>query len=199
MDRINIFGASGHAKVIINILQLNNCKIATLYDDKAPYQLLGFDVEKLTNYTTKTPFIIAIGDNKIRKKIATTLLTKNSFSKAIHPSAIIDDTTIIEHGTVIMANAIVNSSSKIGKHCIINTGAIIEHDSIINDYVHISPRATLCGNVHIGEGTQIGAGAVILPNINIGKWAIIGAGSVVIKDIPDNVTVVGNPARIINK
>ncbi len=50
----------------------------------------------------------------------------------------------------------------------------------------------------MGEGTHIGIGACVLPNINIGKWSIIGAGAVVIEDVPDNVIVVGNPAKVIN-
>jgi len=199
MDKINIFGVSGHAKVILDTLQVTQNKIGTLYDDRAPYSFLDYKVIKPSFIDAKNSFIIAIGNNKTRKKIATTLLAANSFGKAIHPSAIIANSAMINAGTVVMAKAIINASSKIGKHVIINTGSIIEHDCIINDYIHISPSATLCGNVHIGEGTQIGAGAIILPNINIGKWAIIGAGSVVIKDVPDNVTVVGNPARIIKK
>ena len=53
------------------------------------------------------------------------------------------------------------------------------------------------GRVDVGDDVFIGAGAIILPNVKIGNRVIIGAGSVVAKDIPDNVVVVGNPARII--
>ena len=67
----------------------------------------------------------------------------------------------------------------------------------MSDYVHISPNATLCGGVNVDEGTHIGAGVVIIPGIKIGKWVKIGAGAVIIKNVPDRVTVVGNPGRII--
>jgi len=200
MDKVNIFGASGHAKVIMNILKLNKIAIRNLYDDRAPFELLGYNVLSLDNNLTKTSkFIVAIGNNGIRRKIVEDVLNKVSFAVAIHPNATIDTTSFLGNGTVVMANCVINASVQIGKHCIINSAAVIEHDCIIEDYVHVSPNATLCGNVRIGAETHIGTGAIIIPNIEIGKNVTIGAGAVVIKNIPDNVTIVGNPARIIKK
>ena len=194
-----LYGASGHAKVIIDILQKNNIKISSIIDDnKNITKILGYSVNQQINNFNNQKMIISIGNNKIRKSI-TEKLKHTNYGTAIHPKSIIDKTAIIEKGTVIMANAIINSSAKIGKHCIINSNSVIEHDCVINNFAHISPSATLCGNVTIGEGTHIGAGATIIPNIKIGKWCIIGAGSVVIKNIPDNTTVVGNPARTIKQ
>jgi acetyltransferase EpsM len=70
---------------------------------------------------------------------------------------------------------------------------------LIGDYVHIAPGAILCGNVEVGEGSFIGAGSTIMQGIKIGKWAVIGAGSVVVRDIPDHVTALGSPCRIIKE
>ena len=192
-----LYGASGHAKVIIDILLKSKIIITAIIDDnKNLKSILGFKVYRKQNTKINEELIISIGNNKTRKSISSKL--KNvDYGIAIHPKAIIDKTSSINNGTVIMANAIINSSVKIGKHCIINTNTVIEHDCIINDFAHISPSATLCGNVFIDKGTHIGAGAIINPNIKIGKWCIIGSGSVVIKDIPNNTTVVGNPARVI--
>jgi acetyltransferase EpsM len=67
----------------------------------------------------------------------------------------------------------------------------------LGNYVHVSPNATLCGDVNIGEGAHIGTGAIVIPGIKIGEWVTIGAGAVIIKDVPDKVTVVGNPGRIL--
>src|SRR5690606_8201359 len=89
--------------------------------------------------------------------------------------------------------------AEIGEHCIINSGAVIEHDCKLGNFVHISPKAALAGDVKVGEGTHVGIGAMVIPGINIGKWVTIGAGAVVLKDIPDGVTTVGNPARIIKE
>lgn len=194
-----LYGASGHAKVIMNILELNHQKISRVVDDAAPYQLLGIHVVKpnmMDLQKTKEPMIISIGRNATRKKI-NDLLPNAHFSKAIHPSAIIDKTVVMENGSVVMANACINSSVTIGKHCIINTAANIDHDCVLEDYVHISPNATLSGGVAVGEGTHLGSGAIVIPGIKIGKWATIGAGAVIIRDVPDGATVVGNPGRVL--
>ena len=194
-----LYGASGHAKVIIDILNKNKINISTIIDDNKDLKnVLELKVSPINKITINESVLISIGNNKTRKLISEKL-NAISYGKAIHPNTTIDNTSIIQEGTVVMANTVINSSVNIGKHCIINTNAVIEHDCVIENYVHISPSATLCGNVTVGEGTHIGAGAIVIPNIKIGKWCTIGAGSVVIKDIPDHTTVVGNPARIVKK
>jgi galactoside O-acetyltransferase len=53
--------------------------------------------------------------------------------------------------------------------------------------------------IHIGKNVWLGAGAIILPGVTIGDNSIVGAGSVVTKDVPANVIVVGNPARVLRQ
>lgn len=199
MEIINImylFGASGHAKVIIDILNASNIGIDALIDDNE-------NINELHNYkvlhdtTNASPVIVSIGANLIRKKIVNRL--NCDFGTAIHPSAIISPTAVINEGSVVMQGAIIQSDTIIGKHCIINTRASIDHECIIDDFVHISPGAVLCGNVSVGEGTWIGAGATIVPGVKIGKWSVIGAGAVVTTSQPDNCTIVGVPAKVIKK
>ena len=194
---MKLYGASGHGKVIIRILEDLGLSISKIYDDKAPFKILDYDVSKYDGCENEN-FIISVGNNKTRKKIVDKL--KNaSFAIAAHHSAHVDKTVTLGEGTVIMPGAIINVDSKIGKHCIINTSSSIDHECQLADYVHVSPNATLSGNVTVGEGTHIGSGAVVVPGIKIGKWATIGAGTVIIHDVPDGVTVVGNPGRIIQK
>jgi serine acetyltransferase len=83
----------------------------------------------------------------------------------------------------------------LGNACIINSSAIVEHECLINSGVHIGPGAKLAGLVEVGDYSFIGMGAIILPRIKIGKHVIVGAGAVVTKNVTDNVTVAGNPAR----
>jgi acetyltransferase EpsM len=190
-----LYGASGHSKVIVEILESLSIPVQGLYDDNEAirsiweYKVMpfpgNFDKEK-------DKLIISIGSNTIRKQLAIKLNV--GFGVAIHPGSDISTRTTIGEGTVIMAGVNVNADTKIGKHCIINTNSSVDHDCVLGDYVHISPGATLCGSVKVGEGTHIGAGAVVIPGINIGNWAVIGAGAVVIKDVPDGVIVIGNPA-----
>lgn len=190
-----LYGASGHAKVIIDILKAQGIEVKALIDDNQDLEsLCGYPVIHSAENCSPT-IIISIGNNAVRKKIANQLSC--DFATAIHPSAIISPSAQVAEGTVIMQGAIVQAEAQIGKHCIINTGATVDHECIIGDYAHISPNATLCGNVHVGEGTQIGAGSVVVPNVKIGKWSLICAGSVVTKDIPDYCIAAGNRCKVL--
>lgn len=196
---VYLIGASGHAEVIIEILEKLKVSIGGLQDSNPDLtSLLGYTIhEKFPNSfnPNEDRVIIAIGNNKIRKRI---VLSQNyKFAKAIYPLANISIRTIIGEGTVVMAGVSINSSCKIGNHVIINTNSSIDHNCVLEDYVHVSPNAALAGNVHIGEGSHIGIGVCVIQGITIGKWCTIGAGAVIIKDVPDGVTVVGNPGRII--
>lgn len=191
-----LYGASGHAKVIMDILEANQIKIEGLIDDNPEVnELLGYPV--FHQHNDLSPLIISIGNNQIRRKIVEKLDVE--FGMAIHPSAIVSPKATVGVGTVVMQGAIIQSCVQIGKHCIINTGASVDHECIIGDYVHISPHATLCGNVYVGEGSWVAAGSVVLPGVKIGKWSVIGAGSVVAKDIPDGVLAVGNRCKVLKE
>jgi acetyltransferase EpsM len=198
MSDVCLYGASGHGKVIFDMVQRVGREVFCFIDDNQDIislnNLTVYPSEKVDKLTGKE-FVLSIGNNQVRKEISNQLNV--SFTQIIDPSAVVSNQVDIADGTVVMPRAVINSSAKIGKHCIVNTGAIIEHDCKIEDFVHISPNATITGNVSVGEGTQIGAGAVVLPNVKIGKWSVIGAGAVIIGDIPDNAVVVGNPGKII--
>lgn len=199
MATINLFGASGHAKVIMDIVKAQGDNVGCLYDD-APLckEIHGCKVFKADDKRVEGSLIISIGSNEVRRLISERYQLK--YATAIHPGAIISQSAAIGEGSVVMQGAIIQPDVHIGRHCIINTGATVDHECQIGDYVHISPHATLCGNVKIGDGTWIGAGTIIIPGIKIGKWSVIGAGSVVINDVPDYTTAVGNPCkRIINQ
>lgn len=194
-DCLHLYGASGHAKVIIDILKDTNRNIVCIYDDNPRYAALcGIPV--LKPHDVSGPLLISIGNNFVRKRIAETAGCGFAMP-AIHPSAILSASVSLGKGTVVMQGAVVQQDVSIGSHCIINTSSSVDHECKTGDFVHISPHATLCGNVRVGEGAWIGAGATVLPGISIGRWSIVGAGSVVTRDVPENVVVAGNPARTI--
>lgn len=200
-----IIGAGGHAKVIANIINKSGDIVKGFLDDNIPigttiiketdYKVVGTicDCYKLQEKYKNAEFIIGIGNNFTRKKIAEEY--KLNWYTAIDPSSQIALDVRIGKGTVILANVCINTSAKIGKHCIINTSAIVEHDNIIQDYVHISPNTTLSGTVNVGELTHIGSGTVVKNNINICNNCIIGAGAVVVKDINEQGVYVGIPSK----
>lgn len=195
---IYLYGASGHSKVVIDILEKNNQIISGLIDNNPEIKILkGYpvtqDVRSLD--LPDHEFLISIGSNTIRKRIANSLNVK--YINAIHPQAILSKYVQSGVGIAIMGGAVINADTIIGNHSILNTNCTVDHNCKIGDFVHVSPNAALAGNVQIGEGTHIGVGACVIQGIKIGKWATIGAGAVVIDNVPDYAVVVGNPARII--
>lgn len=188
-----LYGASGHGKVVADILRLNGVEDIIFFDDNPNAKLSGEKVISSRIFNDTDEVIVTVGLNHIRRKIVVNHDTLK-YSSAIHPKGVISNSVEILMGTVVMAGAIINSGSKIGRHVIVNTSAVVDHDCEISDFVHISPNATLCGGVRVGEGTWIGAGAIIKNGITIGSWAVIGAGAVVVSDIPDNQIFVGNPS-----
>ena len=194
MDKVYLYGAGGHGKVIKEIIEACGGKVEAFVDDNLSRdEWAGLpvvhDVEGIEE------MIVSIGNNKTRKMIAGKLDCR--FGVAIHPSAIVSPSATIGEGTVIMPGAIVNADAVIGRHCIVNTGASVGHDCHLEDFCHVAPHATLCGTVHLGEGVWIGAGAVVNPNIEIGEWTVVGSASAVTGNVEPNVTVAGIPARMI--
>jgi len=194
---IYLYGAGGHAKVIIDILECNGKTVTGIFDDDPAKTIWNFPALKFPGIFDPLidKLILSIGNNLTRKQIS--MMIEVDYCTAVHPSAIISRYSFINKGTVVMSGALINADTQVGNHCIINTGASIDHDCILKDFVHISPNATLCGGVCVDECSQIGAGAIVIPGKKIGANVIVGAGTVVISDIPDNTVVVGNPARII--
>ena len=193
--KVYLYGASGHAKVVMDIVRLMGYDVPFLIDDNKSVNELA---EKPVVHSAEglSPIIVTIGNCNIRRKIVEKL-GDCSFLTAFHPISIMADSVQLGEGTVVMAGAILNPYVSVGKHCIINTGASLDHDVTIGDFVHISPHCTLCGEVSVGDGAWIGAGSTVIQGVSIGKNCFIGAGAVVLKDIPDNCLCYGNPARII--
>ena len=193
-----LFGASGHGKVIKDILNANGIDIQAYVDDNIEIEeCYGHKV--LHDTVGLSPMIVSVGVNNVRKDIVQRLRANNrniEFGIAIHPSAVISPSAKIGEGTVVMAGAVINASAVIGKHCIVNTGATVDHDCVIGDYCNIAPGVNISGGTHIGECTWVGVGSCVIQSIEIGKNCMIGAGSVVVRNIPDDVTAYGNPARI---
>ena len=206
-DGLFIPGASGHAKVIIDMVRkAGQYRIIGLFDDNEERRGTFFQgieiLGKLDLLDTMEPkrALIAIGSNDARLRIANHLSSVGySFPVCLHPSAVIGEDVIIGEGTVVMANAVINPGSRIGKHCIINTAATVDHDNTIEDFVHLSPGCHLAGNVTVCLGAHCGTGVSAIPGTRIGRQTIVGAGAVVVNDIPDGCTAVGVPAKVIKK
>ncbi|MBQ0151713.1 MAG: acetyltransferase [Chryseobacterium sp.] len=205
-----IIGAKGFAKEVLEICHQNkDLENLAFFDDVNP-EVSGllynkFPILKSTdeakNYfnTVDNRFTIGIGNPKLREILVNKFINLGGIlHSTISPKANIGSYDIvIETGANILDGAIISNSVTIGKAPIIYYNAIITHDCAIGDYVEISPAVKILGRVKIGDYTQLGSNCTILPDISIGNNVIIGAGSVVTKNIPDNCTAVGVPAKVI--
>ena len=202
-----VIGASGHAKVVIDIIEKEGkYSIAGLIDHALPkgqiffnYEVIGKDedLDVLIQGDAIKGCIVAIGDNFIREKVVKKLINIKkdiTFISAIHPSAQIGRNVKIGVGSVIMAGAIINSDSSIGDFTIINTKVSIDHDNIIGDFSSIAPGATLGGNVRVGNWSTVSLGVNVIHGIKIGNCSLVGAGSLVLKNVNDNCVSFGHPS-----
>ena len=194
--KVILIGASGHGKVIFDIVRAQGDTVIGFLDDRASGICCGVPVLGSVGTAENYPeaeFIISIGSNAVRKKIAERLNVR--WATAIHPSAVISPSANIGEGTVVMANAVVQADAVVGKHCILNTACVVEHENKIGDYVHLSPRAALGGNVIVGSETHIGIGACVRNNITICESCTVGAGAAVVKNLEESGVYIGVPAR----
>lgn len=207
MKRLAILGASSHGKVIADAALLSDWDDVVFYDDAWPnlktngsWSVVGDTKTLLKNVGEIDGVIVAIGDNSIREKKSFQLKQASlPLVSVIHPNAIISKYAKIGTGCFFAASAVVNADATIGEFVIINTAAVIEHDCFIGDACHVSPSASLAGGVVLGERSWVGINATVRQLVKFGDDVLVGAGSVVIKDVQSGITVVGNPAKILER
>jgi acetyltransferase EpsM len=148
-------------------------------------------------------YITAVGDNRARADVVRRVERLGAANltpwTAQHATAIVGDTVEVGAGTCLGPGAIVTANVTIGEHCILNANSSVSHGSELARFVNVNPGASICADVTLGEGCYIGAGATVTGDVQIGAWSVIGAGSVVTEDVPAHVTVVGAPARIVQR
>lgn len=211
MKRVVIIGAGGHGR-----------EVAEIVDHQSRIQgavtFLGFVVEDfrlIEDVNNGIPLlgdwswfegadrhdlavVCAVGDPEARKRIVERADSAGlPFANAISPLAYISPDAEISPGVMIFPYAVVSAHTFIGDHAIINTGATIGHDTRVGRYATVSPGVHVGGNVSLGEGCYLGVSSSVIQRTSVGSWTVIGAGAVVIREVPDNVTAVGVPAKVI--
>lgn len=202
MKPILIFGSGGHAKVVIDLINMIGgydivgcISFETGSVEGVP--IIGTDEDAARILERRQIAIaVALGSNSLRLRIGREFIAKGVIAPPlIHPRAIVASSAAIGHGTVIMAGAVVNPAARIGDFVVVNTLAGIDHDCVIGDGAHIAPNAALAGNVSVGAKAFMGVGSCARPKVTIGENTIIGAGGVVVEDIGADKIAVGVPAR----
>lgn len=207
-NQVIIVGASGHAKVIIDVFErMGTYDILGLFDDNMAkgtevldYQLLG-NISEISPFLSKHPHVqvfIAIGDNWTRASVKAQLEEKTTniqWAQAIHPFSHMGKDTFLGKGIAILAGAVINSQVQLGDFTIVGSNASIDHESQLGDYASLGPGCILGGNVNIGNFSAIGLGAHLIHGLTIGAHTVIGAGSTVLQNFGDNLVTYGTPAR----
>lgn len=206
-----IFGAGGHGRVILDILNQTPGTAVIGFLDSNP-ELRGSTVEGLpvlggmeqvaALFQTHPGFgaVVAIGDNAARAEMADRLRALGvPLLVARHPQATVGPTVKVGSNVVICAGAVVCTNVTLSDDVIINTGAIVDHECAIGRAAHVAPGVRLAGRVTVREGAFVGIGSTVIQNLVVNRWATVGAGAVVIRDVPEAVTVVGVPANAIQK
>lgn len=205
---IVLIGASGHAKVVADIIRKTGAyEIIGCTDTRKDNALISWGIkylgtdeilpELLQTGVTRAAMGMAGFNNNIRRRLFEKVQEWGfNFPVLCHPAAVVATDAILSNGVVIMAGVVINPAVVVAPNVIINTGAIIDHGCRIGHSAQVAPGAILCGDVIVDEEAFIGAGACIIQGKRIGRGAIVGAGAVVIDDVPAGVSVVGNPARV---
>lgn len=205
-NRVIIVGDGGHAKVVCDILEMQDCyEIIGVTSNNSTekgfqsYPIIGDDIVLDDSLYKGVNIALGIGgfrNNTLRKNLYIKLKKKGfKIVSAIHPSAVIAKTAQIGEGSVIFAGVVLNPDVKVGDNTIIATGSTIDHESIIGNHVLVSAGVTIGGYTNIGDETLCALGCKIVSGIHVGKKALIAAGAVVVKDVYEDQVVYGIPAR----
>lgn len=206
--RVGIFGTSGMAREAGDVA--NDLGYTPLYvaRDQAELNAWQYPAEAILEsdvirYKTM-PYVIGIGENNIREKVANRYRDQLTFCNLIHTSATFGylqrKAIECQQGIIVCAGVRFTNCIQVGDFCIFNQNATIAHDVVIGDFVHIAPSSTVSGNVDIGNNCWIGAGAVLNQGtpenkLNIGSHTTIGSGAVVIRPCESHAVYAGVPAQ----
>ncbi|MCA9837577.1 MAG: acetyltransferase [Trueperaceae bacterium] len=207
VPEVLVLGAGGHAKVLIDILQLLGTPIRGVLEPRQELwgkTVLGVPIiagdEYIFSHKPDDVLLVnglgSIRDTAPRRKLYERWKAHGyRFASVIHPKAVISRQVNCGEGVQVMAGALMNAGVTIGENCVINTGAILEHDCTLGAHVHIAPGARLAGSVKVGQGSHVGMGASVLQNLCLGEACLIAAGSVVVDSVERETTVMGVPAK----
>lgn len=211
MPALLLLGAGGHARVVAETaFATGRFSSIAFLDDRCsgPAQLpdqLGWPVigpfAAALDPQIRQQFpaaLVAIGNAALRLQWLPRLAAAGyELPAVVHPTAWVSPSAQLGIGSVVFAQAAIQAQAVIGSVAIFNTGCSVDHDAQLGNGVHICPGARLAGEVQVGERSWIGIGASVIQQIRIGADVTVGAGAAVVRDLPDGVTAVGVPARLL--
>lgn len=204
-------GAGGHAKVLLEILELvGGYQVVGLLDADPKKRgtrvlgvpVIGDDRELAAQYRAGARWAFigvgAVSGEGTRARARLFLQAREQgfrMAVLVHPSAVVSRRAVLGDGAAVLAGAVIGPEARLGDNAVVYSGGIVEHDSQVGPHALISPGVAVAGGVVIGEGAFVGIGASVIQGCRIGAWATVGAGAVVAQDVPAEARVAGVPAR----
>ena len=205
-----IIGAGGFGREIPEIVDAINTA------SPGAWELLGFlddgqpDAERLARLELPhlgavdggddlphgTHFVIGVGSGAVRRKLREAAERRGLVpATLVHPTATVGRDVRIGVGSVLCAGVSVTTNVDLGDFTILNLGVTVGHDTVLEDYVTVHPQAALSGECRIGTDVVMGTSSAIIQGRAVGARTTVGGGAVIVKDLPEDVTAVGAPAK----
>lgn len=212
---MGIYGASGFGREVMPVareqLEHDDVRLVFIDDNAAAASggINGHDVLAWQEFVEQagedSAVAIAIADAVIRERLMDRCVGAGIASVTIRSRDVVTgDNVVVGEGAILQPFVMLTSDVRIGRGFHANIYSYVAHDCVIGDFVTFAPGVKCNGNVHIGDRAYIGTGAILRQGtpekpLAIGAGATIGMGAVVTKDVAAGVTVVGNPARPLEK
>lgn len=204
--RLLILGAGGHSRAVADLASEVGWTVAGFTDraDAPRAGVLGTDAEvgALARAGMIDAAVVGVGNSALPRRVELFRLLHDCGLAApaiVHPRAVLARSCRVGAASVVFGGCVLGAGVEVGVNGVCYSGVIVEHDCRVGDHCYLSPGVVLSGQVTVERNAFLGAGAVVVPGVRIGAGAVVAAGAVVVTDVAAGVTVLGVPAREVQR